>query len=271
MATEKDHGEHSEKHAGGGGHGGGAHGGGAHEEHEGAPEWLISFADNTALMMGFFVIMLALQMATAVTKSTGGGESDAQGEFGGMSVQEIEWTLGVRDAFHNPVKIDSTDPREAILVSYLKKKNAGFSDAASDGLKGREHDVESVRRTGIFGAGGGIHFAPGSSDLDDDALGAIAALAQQFKGTQTRLEIRGHCSAAEAFDHEDRGMRLSYDRALAVARGLAELGIDWRRMRVAGCADGERVTEPAYDEPAHATNRRVEVFEVGGLSAPRTP
>ncbi len=275
MAAENDHGEHSEKHASGGhggGHGGGGHGGGGHEEHEGAPEWLISFADNTALMMGFFVIMLALAMSSQATKaSASGGESDGENEFGGMTVREIEWTLGVRDAFNNPVQIDSTDPREAILVAYLKKKNAGFSDAASEGLKGREHDVESIRRTGIFGAGGGIRFTDGSADLTEDALSAIAALGEQFKGTQTRLDIRGHCSAAEAFQHDDRGMRLSYERAMAIARGLAELGLDWRRMRVTGCADGDRLTETAYDAEAHGTNQRVEVLEVGGASSPLTP
>lgn len=277
MAAENDHGEHSEKHAGGGGHGGGGHGGGghggggSHEEHEGAPEWLISFADNTALMMGFFVIMLALAMSNAASQGGAGGDVGGQAEFGGMSVQELEWTLGVREAFHNPVRLDSTDPREAILVAYLKKKNAGFSDAASDGLKGREHDVESLRRSGIFGAGGGIKFETGTSELSDAALDAIAKLGEQFQGTQTRLEVRGHCSAAEAFEKPDRGMQLSYDRAMSVARGLAELGIDWRRMRVTGCADGDRLTEKAYDDAAQRTNQRVEVLEVGGASSPITP
>lgn len=44
---------HEEGHGkkGHGGHGGHGHGGG-HEEHAGAPEWLISFADNVALLMG---------------------------------------------------------------------------------------------------------------------------------------------------------------------------------------------------------------------------
>lgn len=75
MADEHDsHGEEGGSH-GGGGHGGGApHGGGAHEEHEGAPEWLISFADNVALMMGFFVILLAMNMGPK-----GGGEARERG------------------------------------------------------------------------------------------------------------------------------------------------------------------------------------------------
>ena len=58
-------------------HGGGSHGAphAAHEEHhEGAPEWLISFADNVALMMGFFVILLAMNMGPKAK-----GESQEEG------------------------------------------------------------------------------------------------------------------------------------------------------------------------------------------------
>ena len=47
MADEK-HNESGGEESHGASHGGPAHAGGAHEEHEGAPEWLISFADNTA-------------------------------------------------------------------------------------------------------------------------------------------------------------------------------------------------------------------------------
>src|SRR6185295_16371327 len=74
--THEKHGEGEGHGGGGGGHGGGGHGGGGHgggggheEGHEGAPEWLISFADNVALIMGFFVILLAMNMA----KKTAGG------------------------------------------------------------------------------------------------------------------------------------------------------------------------------------------------------
>ena len=80
----------------GGGHGGGhGHGGGGHEEHhEGAPEWLISFADNVALMMGFFVILLAMNMAKQTVGGIGG-----EAQMGGNPNQAntmIDFAIAVR-------------------------------------------------------------------------------------------------------------------------------------------------------------------------------
>src|SRR5215468_7173106 len=108
---EKDHGA-SEGH-GGGGHGGhGGHGGSAHEEHEGAPEWLISFADNVALMMGFFVILLAMNMA----KKTAGG-------IGGEAKMgaELDFVLAIRQAF-NPIDMSSENPAEEALRRRVREK-----------------------------------------------------------------------------------------------------------------------------------------------------
>src|ERR1700761_6397949 len=88
MAEDHGHDEHG---GGGGGddHGkgehkahkshGGGHGGGGHEEHAGAPEWLISFADNVALLMGFFVILLAMNMGPKNKASGAEGEGSRGG------------------------------------------------------------------------------------------------------------------------------------------------------------------------------------------------
>src|SRR6185503_8776216 len=109
-AEEKqDKDEHGKGHGGGShGHGGG-HGGGGHEEHEGAPEWLISFADNVALMMGFFVILLAMNMKSPKTNSGIGGP-DRQGG----NLDQMDFVLALREAF-NPIDLDSHNPAEAEL------------------------------------------------------------------------------------------------------------------------------------------------------------
>src|SRR5436190_2087186 len=108
-----EHEEHKDEHGGGshggGGHGGG-HGGGGHAEgeHEGAPEWLISFADNVALMMGFFVILLAMNLKKPTAGGIGG-----EGQNGGPpSEQMIDFVIAMRQSFHTPFDLNSDEPAE---------------------------------------------------------------------------------------------------------------------------------------------------------------
>src|SRR5205085_10534811 len=107
MADEK-HNESGGEESHGSSHGGPAHAGGSHEEHEGAPEWLISFADNVALMMGFFVILLAMNMDKPSQGGVGGQEKNPGGRE--ASTQMEDFAIAMRAAFNNPVREDSTDP-----------------------------------------------------------------------------------------------------------------------------------------------------------------
>jgi len=236
----------------------------AHEEHhEGAPEWLISFADNVALMMGFFVVLLAMNMVKPTAGGIGGQDGDRDVEGG--TPEWLDAVIAIREAFNNPVDIRSTNPQDTALVQRLRERRAqlypGPGESPDDGVKGSERDVRSIRRTERFGAGGGLQFATNSAELSESARDAARQIAELFAGLQTVLEVRGHCSAAEAFGQDERGMRLSYERALAVARELAARGISWERIRVTACADTERVAQIAYNEDEQQTNQRVEVVE----------
>ena len=46
----------------------------AHEEHEHEEGWIVSFADNVLLQMGFFVILLAMNMGTKASGPVTEGE-----------------------------------------------------------------------------------------------------------------------------------------------------------------------------------------------------
>jgi outer membrane protein OmpA-like peptidoglycan-associated protein len=234
-----------------------AHGhAGAHEEHEGAPEWLISFADNVALMMGFFVILLALNMKPA-TRGGHGKTPDADGE-GNPSNEMLDWVIALRDAFNNPVDVNSTDPGDALLVRRLTAR-ASQSDAHDRGKVGREHDVTSVRPGEHFVRGASIAFEANSVELDDAARRGIAELLPLLQGHRNVIEVRGHVSVAEAFPLEDRGTELSFRRAHAVAQALAAEGIPWSQIRIHACADTDRVEPRAYTETGHRLNQRVEI------------
>jgi outer membrane protein OmpA-like peptidoglycan-associated protein len=246
-------------HGGGGGHGGGGHGGGGggHEEaHEGAPEWLISFADNVMLQMGFFVILLGIAMSTP--KSGSGGSTSGEAA-GGPTAEQLDWAIALREAFNNPVDLQSTDPRDFLLVRRLQARR-GLAEADSPGQKGADHDVQSIRPSDYFGWGGTVPFESESSQLNETGQAALDEMVQHLRGYGSILEIRGHASAAEAFSRPDRGAALSYDRARVIADALAAAGIDWKQMRVIACGDSERIVPRAADPQQHAKNQRVEVI-----------
>ena len=118
-----DGGHKKKKHGHGGGHGGGGHGG---EEHEGAPEWLISFADMVMLMMGFFVILFAMNVQPKGGNPGGGGE---QAEGVSQELNMVDLAIAVRRAFNNDVDLNSTDPKDQPLIERLKQLRAA-RDAA---------------------------------------------------------------------------------------------------------------------------------------------
>lgn len=249
-----------DKHGGGGGHGGGGHGGhgGGHEEgHEGAPEWLISFADNVALMMGFFVILLCMNMAKK--EVGGGGEKGDTGITANEDETMLDFALAVREAFNNPVNIDSSDPADALLVKHMKKR-AGKSDTRVEGVDGHEQDVQSIRPSEYFAVSGSVPFSENLSDLTSTGIATIKDIAAKVRGMNLVVEVRGHVSGVEASRGAETSMKLSYDRAMVVSRALAAEGVDWWQMTPLLCADHDRIEAFPNSREDDKANARVEII-----------
>jgi flagellar motor protein MotB len=259
MAEQEQHGEKEHKKHGGG-HGG--HGG--HEEaHEGAPEWLISFADNVTLLMGFFVICLAFNMGPKGSGSSSAATTASSPDF-------LDAVIGIRDAFHNPVSLTSTDPREQTLIRRILERR-GQMPLEQDGPPGQKHKMQSIRPGKYFNLCGSVPFEDGSSMLTEAGVQAARDVLEHLRGLRLIVDIRGHTSVAEAFNTPDRGVRLSFERALAVAYLLHENGVDWRQMRVISCGDNDRVEPVTYHVKDQGPNQRVEVVLTEELMPDYTP
>lgn len=252
--------EHGEEHASGAVHV--PHGGGHEEAHEGAPEWLISFADNVTLLMGFFVILFAMNLAAKT--SGGSGESSGNATAAEVSPEMLDMAIAIREAFNNPVDPDSSNPIDLPLIRRLIERS-GSSKADREGQMGREHDVRSIRPTQYFSPAGTVPFADGSAALDRASEEALGQMVEQLRGHNLVIEIRGHVSAAEASGRPDRGLELSYARARAVAEALAARGVELGQMRLVACADGELLIEQAYEPAQHRENQRVELVVTDNL------
>ena len=264
MADEKKKGEHGDEHGEGGhkkkkhkshGHGGGHKG---HHE-EGAPEWLISFADNVTLMMGFFVIMLAMNMNPP--DSGAKSEGPASGGAAGTPHPGVrDAALAIRQGVNNPVSMSSSDPNDQALIQRIKKRQQDSGTGRRTGVQGNEDEVQMIRPNDYYTVGGVVPFNQGSTSLTLATRQATRTIANNLQGRNFIIEIRGHASAIEARRDAKTAYDISYRRAVAVAEALNANGIPWARMRIVGAGDFDRNTAIAYDAAAHLTNQRVEIM-----------
>jgi flagellar motor protein MotB len=256
--------DHEEHHDDGGGHKAhkshAPHGGGGHAEgeHEGAPEWLISFADNVALLMGFFVILLAMNMKEPQVGGIGGvaGPNSPQ-----PTRQWLDMVIAIREAFHSRIDMESTDPREAPLRQRLLERQREINgESIIDAPDGGKHDVQSTRPSDYVVPTATIPFEFGSAELSDSNRKTTAADAKAVVGKLNMIvEVRGHVSAMESKRDQDKGYDLSYQRARTVARIMAQEGIPWSHIRIVACSDASPVKARADTVGDHRTNQRVEL------------
>jgi outer membrane protein OmpA-like peptidoglycan-associated protein len=263
----KDH-DKDDGHKGGGGHGAAhsAHGGGGHEEHEGAPEWLISFADNVMLQMGFFVILLAINMGI---KAKGPTEGVGDGTGGETHVEMLDLAIAIRAGFNNPVDLNSTRPQDQALVRrMLERRGQGQSRQPEDAGAGRES--QTILPTERSSLGGVVPFDDDSETLTSRGVARAREIGSKLKGMRWVIEVRGHASPSEAGLDEERASTLGFRRALEVARVLADSGIRWDQMRIGSAGAADRRTGRNYDRDADRANQRVEII-VTGEPAPGEP
>ena len=243
-----------------GGHGGhGAHGGGGHEEHEGAPEWLISFADNVMLQMGFFVILLALNMGIKAKGPTQ-GEGEATG--GNTPVEMLDFAIAVRAGFNNPVDLGSSKPEDQALIRrMLERRGQGQSKQPEE--SGSNRESQTIVATERSSLGGVIPFDDDAETLTSRGLARAQEIGAKLKGMRWVIEVRGHASPSEAGLNEERGNVLGYRRALEVAKVLADSGVRWEHMRIGSAGTANRKTAREYERDADRANQRVEIIVTG--------
>jgi outer membrane protein OmpA-like peptidoglycan-associated protein len=247
--AEGDHGSHGgSSHGHGGGHGGGGH---AEGEHEGAPEWLISFADNVMLIMAFFVIMLAMNMGPK------GGGSEGEGTGGKPSPDMIDFVIAVREGFNNPISVYSDRPEDQPFIRRIIERKGG--EGRNDGVPGRFPEQQAIRPSGYNRPTATISFDDRSTVIGPDARATLAAAAERLKDQRWVIEVRGHVSPFESMRNPRVAMELSHERAMAAAAALVEAGLTWENLRIVAMGDNDRIVPRTFDRAEDRSNQRVEL------------
>jgi flagellar motor protein MotB len=233
-----------------------------HEEHEHEEGWIVSFADNVLLMMGFFVILLALNMGPKGTSD--GAASTASNE------RLADFAIAVREAFHNPVNMGSKDPNDLPLIRRIRERETQGDDP-SRGPDGEDHKPQTIRPGDWTGEDGLVLFADGETRLTEDAKRTARQFSERAVGTRWMVEIRGHASKWETWGDARKSRDLSYERAWAAANELIRHGISWDQIRLVACGDATPFRSGSRDgtsREGRGSNQRVELLMLKEEASP---
>lgn len=205
-------------------------------------------------MMGFFVILLAMNMGPKGEASSSGDPSNDPGK---PSQSMLDFVIGMREGFGNPININSTKANEQQFVERLRELR-GEGDAS--GIAGRHKSQQTLRQTNFSSLGALIPFDDNSIALSTSAKETIADTAKKLRGTRYYIELRGHCSPPEAMRNVQKAMKLSYDRDMAVFNALVEQGIPANQLILRCYGDSDRLVPNTWSRESDRTNQRVEII-----------
>lgn len=226
-----------------------------HSKFEGAPVWVITFADLATLMLTFFVLMLSFANQDIIKfREMLGSVQDA---FGVTVAREGEFqAVLMGEGAEQKEKEDETQKlkRQIMEVSSSVKKvadEARMSDsveiqATADGVRVR------VKGEAVFKSG--------SVKIDPGAVKLLNGLADVMKRTKFMVIVEGHTDNVPVRGDGalyKSNWEISGVRASVVARYLMSRKMDPSRIAAVGYA-GIRPLEGNDTPQGRARNRRVE-------------
>jgi chemotaxis protein MotB len=197
------------------------------EKSEGAPEYMVSYADMITIMMSFFVIMFAL--------SQGREEQEAAIESIGHRFSPA-W---------RPWNVQSSEPGESHITAPVEPRLDN---------KGPHNGRANIPSRGwLGGLGGSIFFEESTVDLAPEQQSLLKRIADGCAGKPQKIQVLGHTTnrplpeGSPYHDHWD----LAYARSRAVMERLVKLGIPAERIRLSVAGN----TEPANPADAFSAAR----------------
>lgn len=257
------------------------------EHEEGAPIWMITFADMMTLLMAFFVMLLSFantdvikfkKMMGSVHETFG----SAQKAPGRQSAENFDAMLkeAEQKAFGGGGQVvPSVVPGQG-GDSVIGVEQAGLVIRAMFQSYGEEGvEVTPVQGGVMVKVPGSVMFDSGSAEIRQNAGPIVEMVRKLMARYRMDLHINGHTDSAPIQTAKfPSNWELSGARAAAALRFMAEKGIDPKRMVAVGYADSRPIADNGTFE-GRQKNRRIEfVFknqevepESGERARPATP
>lgn len=198
------------------------------EKPDGAPEWMVSFADMITIMMSFFVIMFALASADK-------GKRNEQRRD--KVLESLEYRFGPKwKPFASwSVNSGSSPMRDASGRISLRPGPSSPADADLPQIRNKQPARIMIPKLGEqLAIGGSVIFGDGVAELSDSGRAMLRAVAAEVAGKPQQIEVLGHASTRPLSGslYADR-WELAFQRCRRVTDELESLGIDRARIRMA--------------------------------------
>lgn len=210
------------------------------ESGEAKNSWLLTYADAITLLLGFFILLLAL--------------SDINPDKVEQVSKSTKKSFGTR-GFEKQVSIISLEElikevREIIRREKLEK----------------QVEVEATNRGVVIRGKGSTFFRSGDANVLSQAYPLLKKLALQINKSPYRVAIEGHTDNIPITSGKfPSNWELSSARSSNIVRYLISQGVEPDKLRAVGFADTVPLV-PNKNEYNRAINRRIEiVFLVSSL------
>ena len=200
----------------------------AEEKPDGAPEWMVSYADMITIMMSFFVIMFAIASGEAAK-----GRHKRQEQ---AALASLQYRFGPQ---YKPFSTWGVTPGNSYLLNPGTKGKLVAPPAGDPQgtVKPPKKDRSRIRIPGRGDRvviGGVAYFDEKAVTLAGPQKARLQVIADEVIGKPQVIEIIGHCSARPlppGSPYRDR-WDLAYARCRQTAQALAAMKIDPGRIRI---------------------------------------
>jgi len=238
-----------------------------HECPDGAPAWVMTFADLVTLLMVFFILLFAMgsieeekwkQMKSSLKDALGQENIPEAGIREGLDV--------IKEKVLDETTIHAVDEVGAMVAKEVEEIASEVEEFVFKNKLAGKVEVSSDERGAIITLSDTVMFPPGKSRMTytgDEIIKQVFDILKQFS---YQVKIEGHTDNVPMNTAQyPSNWELSAARAAEVARKLVKAGFNPTNLSIEAFAQ-YRPKVPNDSRQGRATNRRIEiVYQRGSI------